>query len=273
MKKIQKVKKLSLKKHKSKGTEMKKILLTLSLLATLGNAGEQFSMSEADKKMYEEMLENNPADIFVSDGEEIFEEDFGGEEALAKFLEVSENDLAKTIAAFPQYVKKMGNVVALDQVLQAMQVVQGKKHDALNSETIFDVSAYVKSLANDLPISVDIKANKEMKASYALGKKLYTTVRGYRGLSCNSCHSLPGTVLRTQTLPGMGAANTGGTWPAYRMTLSKLVTLQERSRTCMRDAGQAPLPLGSKEMVALEVYITNLAKENKKVVVIPGLKR
>ena len=252
---------------------MKKVLLTLALSATLAISGEQFSMSEADKKMYEEMLENNPADIFVSDGEEQFDENFGGEEALAKFLEVSEKELAKDIAAFPRYVKKMGNVVGLDQVLQAMQVEQGNKKDDLNSETIFNVSAYVKSLANDLPVSIDVKANKEMETSYKLGEKLYTTVRGYRGLSCKSCHSLPGTVLRTQTLPEMGAANTGGTWPAYRMTLSTLVTLQERSATCMRDAGQEPLPLGSKEMVALEVYITNLAKENKKVVAIPGLKR
>ena len=252
---------------------MKKILLTLSLVATFVIAGEQFSMSEADKKMYEEMLENNPADIFVSDGEEIFEEDFGGEEALAKFLEVSEKELAKTIATFPKYVKKMGNVVGIDQVLQAMQVEQGNKKDALTSETIFNVAAYVKSLANDLLINIDIKENKAMEASHTLGEKLYNTARGYRGLSCKSCHSKPGTVLRTQTLPAMGVANTGGTWPAYRMTLSTLVTLQERSATCMRDAGQVPLPLGSKEMVALEVYITNLAKENKKVVAIPGLKR
>ena len=252
---------------------MKKILLTLALAGTLVTAGEQFSMSEADKQMYEEMLENNPADIFVADGEEKFDDNFGGEEALAKFLNVSEKDLAKNLATFPKYIKKMGNVVGIDQVLQAIQVEQGQKKDDLNSETIFNVSAYVKSLANDLPINIDVKENKEMETSYALGEKLYSDVRGYRGLSCKSCHSMAGSVLRTQTLPEMGASNTGGTWPAYRMTLSKLVTLQERSRTCMRDAGQAPLPLGSKEMVALEVYITNLAKEKKKVMAIPGLKR
>ena len=252
---------------------MKKVVLTLALSTAFLVSGEQFSMSKADKQMYEEMLENNPADIFVSDGEEQFDENFGGEEALAKFLEVSEKELAKHIATFPRYVKKMGNVVALDQVLQAMQVEQGSKREELSSETISNVSAYVKSLANDLAINIDVKANKEMESSFKLGEKLYTTVRGYRGLSCKSCHAMAGSVLRTQTLPEMGASNTGGTWPAYRMTLSKLVTLQERSRTCMRDAGQAPLPLGSKEMVALEVYITNLAKEKKKVMAIPGLKR
>ena len=219
--------------------------------------------------MYEELKENNPADMNVEEGMELFEE-LGDEAALAKFLEVDEKKLANYIAGFPRYIKKMGNVVGLDQVLQALQ---GKKKDDLNSESMSSLLAYVKSLANDVPINIDVKANKEMETSFDLGKKLYSEARGYRGLSCNSCHSLPGTILRTQILPEMGAQNTGGTWPAYRMTLSKLVTLQERSRTCMRDAGQAPLPLGSKEMVALEVYITDLAKNNKKVVEIPGLKR
>ena len=229
-------------------------------------------MSQADKKMYEELKENNPADMNVEEGMELFEE-LGEEGALAKFLDVNQTQLPSYIAGFPRYIAKMGNVVGLDQVLQAMQLEQGKAKDALSSESMFSMLAYVKSLANDEAINIDIKANKEMEASYALGEKLYSQARGYRGLSCNSCHALAGSILRTQTLPELGEQNTGGPWPAYRMTLSSLVTLQERSRTCMRDAGQAPLPLGSKEMVALEVYITNLAKNNKHAVEVPGLKR
>jgi len=251
---------------------LKRIVLGVSLTTAFILAGEQFSMSEADKKMYEELKENNPAEMDVEEGMELFEK-LGDEAALAKFLEVDEKKLAKYIAGFPRYIKKMGNVVGLDQVLQALQVEHDSKKDALNSELMASLLAYVKSLANEVPINIDVQANEEMKASFALGKDLYMTERGYRGLSCNSCHSLPGSVLRTQILPEMGAQNTGGTWPAYRMTLSKLVTLQERSRTCMEDAGQASLPLGSKEMVALEVYITNLAKEKKQEIEIPGLKR
>lgn len=251
---------------------LKKLLLGIILSTTLVLGGEQFSMSEADKQMYAELLENNPADMDVEAGLERFEE-LGDEEVLAKFLEVSKDDLPAYIAGFPRYVKKMGNVVGIDQVLQAMQVAQGEQKSDLNSDEIFTMQAYVKSLANDMNISIDVKENKEMQEAYALGEKLYMTRRGYRGLSCNSCHALPGAILRTQPLPEMGAANTGGTWPAYRMTLSKLITMQERSRGCMKDAGQEPLPLGSKEMVALEVYITNLAKKHKKVIAIPGLKR
>lgn len=48
---------------------MKRVALSVALVLTMATAGEQFAMSNADRAMYEEMLENNPADIFVEEGE------------------------------------------------------------------------------------------------------------------------------------------------------------------------------------------------------------
>jgi sulfur-oxidizing protein SoxA len=253
---------------------MKKILFSFALLATMATAGEQFAMSDADRAMYKEMLENNPADIFVEEGAELFEE-LGDEKALAKFLGVKEKNLAKYIATFPRYVRKLKNVVGLDQVLQAMQVEQKKEKYKLKSAKMFSMLAYVKSLANDEVPHIDIKANKHIKASYALGKKTFETPRGGRGLSCLSCHSadIVGQVLRTQPLPDLGKAGAGATWPAYRMTKSSLRTLQRRFQGCMKNALLKVIPIGSKEMVGLEVYITTLAQKEKKKIAIPGLKR
>jgi sulfur-oxidizing protein SoxA len=258
---------------------MKKVILSLAFLSTMAmlqlNAGEQFAMSDADRAMYQEMLENNPAEIYVEEGGEILEETLGGEEALAKFLGVSEKDLPKYIAGFPRYIKKLGNVVGIDQVLQAMQVEQGKEKTKLKSGKMFSMLAYVKSLANDEPMSIDVTADEHIKASYALGEKTYMTARGGRGLSCNSCHSadIVGQVLRTQPLPDLGEVAVGGTWPAYRMTKSSLRTPQRRFQGCMKNALLKVIPIGSKEMVALEVYVTKLGADKNKVIAIPGLKR
>ncbi|MCO4845151.1 MAG: sulfur oxidation c-type cytochrome SoxA [Sulfurovum sp.] len=258
---------------------MKRVILPLALLATMGtvsvSAGEQFAMSDADRAMYTEMLENNPADIFVEEGGEILEETLGGEAALAKFLEVSEKDLPKYIAGFPRYIKKLGNVVGLDQVMQAMQVEQGKEKTKLKSGKMFAMLAYVKSLANDEVINIDVEADDHIKEAYAVGKKHYMTARGGRGLSCNSCHSadIVGQVLRTQPLPDLGENNVAGTWPAYRMTKSSLRSTQRRFQGCMKNALLKVIPIGSKEMVALEVYVTTLAADKKKAIAIPGLKR
>jgi len=134
--------------------------------------------------------------------------------------------------------------------------------------------AYVKSLANDEKINLDLSEPHE-KAAYDLGKTTYMTARGGRGLSCNSCHSasIVGQVLRTQPLPDLGEVAVGGTWPAYRMTKSSLRTPQRRFQGCMKNALLKVIPIGSKEMIALEVYVTKLAQEKGKKIAIPGLKR
>jgi len=254
---------------------MKRVILPIALLVSLATASEQFAMSDADRAMYKEMLENNPADIYVEEGGELLEENLGGEEALAKFLGVSEKELPKYIAGFPRYIKKLGNVVGIDQVLQAMQVEQGKEKTKLKDKKMFSMLAYVKSLANDEQFTIDINANEQIKASYDLGKKTFETARGGRGLSCLSCHSkdIVGQVLRTQPLPDLGEAGAGATWPAYRMTKSSLRTLQRRFQGCMKNALLKVIPIGSKEMVGLEVYVSTLAQEKKKPIAIPGLKR
>jgi L-cysteine S-thiosulfotransferase len=250
-----------------------KIALSIALLSSLSFAGDQFAMSDADRAMYAEMLENNPADIMVANGEELLGEYCGGDAGLAAFLHVSEDELPAYLAGFPRYIKEFKQVVGIDQVLQGLMSKNGHKPFALKSSNMFDMSAYAKSLANDEKINIDVNANPQMKAAYALGEKTFTTKRGGRGLACLSCHSsdIIGSVLRTQPLPDLGVQNSGGTWPAYRMTKSSLRTLQRRFQGCMKNALLKVIPIGSPEMVALEVYVTDKAKG--KVIAIPGLKR
>jgi len=252
---------------------MKKTLLLLAAAAALCFGSEQFSMSDADRAMYAEMLEANPAEIFVAEGGESLESYCGGEAGLAAFLNVEEDKLPAYIAGFPRYIEKFGQVVGLDQVLQGLMAEKGHKPFPLKSKEMFAMSAYAKSIANEEPVAIDIEADEHMKKAYALGKEVFATKRGGRGLACMSCHNpaVIGSILRTQPLPDLGENNAGGTWPAYRMTKSSLRTLQRRFQGCMENALLAVIPLGSEEMVALEVYVTNEAKG--KPIAIPGLKR
>ena len=252
-----------------------KIALSIALVSSLTYAGDQFAMSDADRAMYAEMIDNNPADMMVANGEELLSEYGGGDAGLAKFLNVSEDKLPAYIAGFPRYLPEFKQVVALDQVLQGLMSKNGHKPFPLKSSNMYDMSAYVKSIANGEKSNIDINANKHMKEAYVLGEKTYMTARGGRGLSCNSCHSddIVGTVLRTQPLPDITSKGVAvaATWPAYRMTKSNLTTLAGRFQGCMKNALLAVIPLGSKEMVALEVYLTQQAKGTE--IVIPGLKR
>ncbi|MDO9207366.1 MAG: sulfur oxidation c-type cytochrome SoxA [Sulfuricurvum sp.] len=248
-------------------------LVCLALLSG-ANAEEKLSMSDADKAMYTEMLENNPAAMEVAEGEELFTS-LIGQAAYAKMLGVKEKDLPKTIANFPRFVKSAGKVVTLSQTLQMAMADVGKPVLKLESKEVVKMTAYVKSLANGQKTSIDVKANPHMKEMMTLGQSVFEERRGGRGLSCNSCHSsdVIGQRLRMQPLPDLGAKETAaaGTWPAYRMTQSQMVTLDKRMQQCMKNALLAEIPLGSKEMVALEVYVTNKTKGNE--IQIPGLKR
>ena len=250
-----------------------KTALLLTLFCSLSFGSEQFAMSDADRAMYEEMLENNPAEMDIEVGGELFEEYCNGEAGLAKFLGVSEAKLPEYIAGFPRYVEKLKMVAGLDQAMQAIMKENGHEPFKLKSGDMFGMLAYVKSLANDVPINIDVNADKHMKEAYALGKEVFETKRGGRGLACLSCHNsaVEGGILRTQPLPNLGKNNAGGTWPAYRMTKSSMRTLQRRFQGCMNNALLAVIPIGSPEMNALEVYITDMAKGN--VIAIPGLKR
>lgn len=253
-----------------------KSLIIATLLCTSPLlAGEQFAMSDSDRALYAELLENNPAEMDIEWGSELLEEHCGGDAGIAAYLGIKERDLPKYIAGFPRYIKKNNAVLGIDQVLQIIMSKHGDKPFKLKSKEMFAMLAYVKSLANDEAVAINIHENAKMKEAYTLGKEVFMTPRGGRGLSCNSCHSadIVGSVLRTQPLPDLGKVGAGATWPAYRMTKSSLRTLQRRFQGCMKNALLKVLPIGSKEMVALEVYVTNLAKENSKTIQIPGLKR
>jgi sulfur-oxidizing protein SoxA len=237
-------------------------------------AEEKLSMSDADKAMYAELLENNPAEMEVSEGEQLFG-DLIGTAGYAKMLGVKEKDLPKTIAGFPRYVEPAKRVVTLAQTIQMAAAANNKPVPKLESKEMVKMSAYVKSIANGQKTSIDVKVNKHMVEMMKLGQEVFEERRGGRGLSCNNCHSadIVGQRLRMQPLPDLGAKETAAasTWPAYRMTQSQMVTLDKRMQQCMKNALLAELPLGSREMVALEVYVTNKSKGNT--IAIPSVKR
>ena len=237
-------------------------------------AEEQMSMSEADKKMYAELLESNPAEMDVSEGEQLFT-DLTTLNDYSMMLGVKEKDLPKFLAGFPRYVEPAKKVVTIAQTIQMAAAVAQKPVPKLESKEMVKMSAYIKSLANGQKTSIDVKANKHMKEMVKLGKAVFEERRGGRGLSCNNCHSsdVVGLRLRMQPLPDLGSKQnaSAGTWPAYRMTESRMVTLDKRMQQCMKNALLAEIPLGSKEMVALEVYVTQ--KNIGNTISIPSVKR
>ena len=253
---------------------MNKFVFLLLFFASLVYSAKSFTMSQADLDMYfKEALENNPGEIELDEGSEQFDKKIG-EAKLATYLGVSEKNLPKFIAGFPRYVEKAGIVLTIDQLAQAVLKANGKKVPKLKK--LAKMGLYIKSLANDEKVHIDVHANPQMKAMYALGKKMYDERRGNRGMSCWGCHTSKDAVglrLRTQVMVDIStkARASAATWPAYRMAKAKVITVASRLQQCQKSSGQAVLPQGSREMVALEVYVTELS--NGATMAVPGLKR
>ncbi|ACN99195.1 sulfur oxidation c-type cytochrome SoxA [Sulfurihydrogenibium azorense] len=237
------------------------------------------AISEEDLALYKSGI--NPGEVFAQEvGGALFNKPMGTSNKSCASCH-SEEKLKKAVGTYPKYEPKLNTVISLQQRIQMCQKLnQGvDKPFPLNSQENTALLTYLKYIASGEKINVDTSSNPVVKEYYEYGKYVFDLKRGKRNLSCQTCHEFAaGMVLRMQRLTPLGAeyngikgTNAAAHWPGYRMTQSKVVTIEQRFQQCMSQAGMKILPLGSKEMVALELYVTSLA--NGATIEAPGLVR
>jgi len=250
--------------------------------AIFGSFGAE-GISEKDWALYQEGI--NPGEVFAEEvGGALFEKPMGPQgkscaSCHTKNGEVEER-VATAAAYYPKYDPSCGKIISLEQRIQLCQKkYQGVKPFSLKSKENTALTTYLFYLAAGTPINVDI-SSPVAKEYYEYGRYVFTLKRGKRHLSCQVCHEFAvGKLLRMQWLKPLGKDPIMGSegsraadhWPAFRMTKNKVQTLQQRFIGCQKQAGQKPLPLGSKEMVALELYVKSLS--NGVELKTPGLRR
>lgn len=264
----------------------KLLLFGLAVISTLYSVNKAVSqesgqaISDEDLALYKSGI--NPGEVFAQEvGGELFRKPMGTSNKSCASCH-SEEQLKKVVGTYPKYNKDLNAVISLQQRIQMCQKLnQGvDKPFALNSQENTALLTYLKYIASGEKINVDTSSNPVVKDYYEYGKYVYELKRGKRNLSCAVCHDYTaGMVLRMQRLAYLGVQREDGMkgtaaaahWPGYRMTQSKVVTLEQRFQQCMSQASMKVLPLGSKEMVALELYVTSLA--NGATIEAPGLVR
>ncbi|WP_293447986.1 sulfur oxidation c-type cytochrome SoxA [Persephonella sp.] len=259
-------------------------LLGLSALIISGAISEEIgqAISPEDWKLYEEGI--NPGEVFAEEvGGNLFEKLMGPKKISCASCHVKDGDVEERVATaaayYPKYDKDAGMIINLEQ---RIQICQSKHMDmkpfSLKSKENTALTTYLYYLAQGTKIDVDTKSPMA-KEYLKYGRYIFTLKRGVRNLSCQVCHEFAaGRVLRMQWLKPLGFEYNGikGTtaadhWPAFRMTKNKVQTLQQRFQGCQKQGGQKKLPLGSKEMVALELYVKSLS--NGAELKTPGLRR
>lgn len=120
----------------------------------------------------------------------------------------------------------------------------------LESEPLLSTTLYLRSLSAGQP--VDVSVSGEAEQHFQRGRVLYNQRRGQMNLACNQCHDdRAGEWVRGEQL-SQGQINN---FPAYLLRWSGVGSTHRRFQFCDDQRVAEPLPLGSDDYLALELYV------------------
>ena len=195
---------------------------------------------------------NNPGSLWVDKGKALWTTADG---ATGKSCQSCHNAAETTMkgvgATYPKYVAGEKRVVDLEQRINQERVERmGAAPYKWESEQLLALTTYVKLQSRGTP--VNISSTGPARATWLAGKAFYEERRGQLDLSCEMCHGQNNNKnLRTETL---SQGQTNG-FPTYRLSWQTLGSVQRRFRECNQQIRAEPLPYGSPEYVALELYL------------------
>jgi len=219
--------------------------------------------------------ESAPTELYEIEGEEIWKKKQGPKNVSLEQCDLGQGPgvLKGAYAGLPRYFADAGRVMDLEtRLLHCMMTLQGRSREEAakrvfgNADKASEMellSAYVARQSNGMPMSPGYSDARE-KATYELGRKLYFHRAGPWDFSCASCHGEEDKRIRMSGLPVLFkpeyARPLMSTWPAYRVSTSKIVTLQWRMNDCYRQMRMPEPEFGSETTVALIHFMTLSAR-------------
>ncbi|UCE32865.1 MAG: sulfur oxidation c-type cytochrome SoxA [Burkholderiales bacterium] len=236
--------------------------------AQSGDAAETLRQIERYRQM---LLEGNPADLVSAAGEELWKTKRG-----PKNVSLEQCDLGLgpgvvdgAYAQLPRYFADTGQVMDFEsRLVHCMVTLQGfKREDVIKKPfsgrgqehtDIEKFVSYVADMSRDMPIKVP-QSHPAEKASYERGEKIFFYRAGPYDFACSTCHAVDGQRIRLQDLPNLtqpkAAQRAFATWPAYRVSLGAIRTMQWRMADCFRQQRFPYLEYGSQASIDLITYI------------------
>jgi L-cysteine S-thiosulfotransferase len=126
---------------------------------------------------------------------------------------------------------------------------------AHETEDLLSLTAYVVHQSRGMPMNVTI--DWQNRRNFERGRDFYYRRMGQMNLSCAHCHQQNwGRRLLNETISqGHGTA-----YPIYRLEWQTLGSLHRRFRSCFFGVRAAMLPIGSPELLDLELFLAWRAK-------------
>jgi sulfur-oxidizing protein SoxA len=192
------------------------------------------------------------ASAIVAAGQKLWTAKFKDKASLAGCFP---NGGRRIAAGYPQYDARVKRVVTLEMAINQCRKAHGEAlYDPADPATMGAVLAYVRSLANNMKLSVRVPAAAEDR--FEQGRRMYFTRLGQRNYACASCH-LQGLGKRFDGAALSAPVGQATHWPEIRDGVA--VTLQARIRECLELMGAAPFPAGSDELNDVEYFLSYLS--------------
>ncbi len=195
----------------------------------------------------------NPGIIGVENAMEAWETAEGSEDKSCASCHEDVEKMAGVKAVYPKWNEEAGAVRTIEmQINDCRTTRMGAEEWKYNGGDMTDMVALLASVSRGMPVNVAIDGPAQ--STWEMGKEIYYTRYGQLELACANCHEDNwGNMIRADHL-SQGQING---FPVYRLKNTKLNTVHDRFRGCVRDTRAETFAVGSPEFVALELYVAS----------------
>jgi sulfur-oxidizing protein SoxA len=212
-------------------------------------------MSRSTQAMQRDDLQN-PAMLSVADGEAAWQRKLGlAGKSCADCHRDAATSMRGMAARYPAYEPVGARPVNLAQRINVcIERHQQATPWRFESPDLLNLEAFVALQSRGMPITPP--KDPRLAPARERGEKLFRQRLGQLDLACAQCHDEnAGKRLAGSVIPqGHPTA-----YPIYRLEWQALGSLQRRLRGCLTGIRAEPYPLGSTEMVELELYLASRA--------------
>lgn len=196
---------------------------------------------------------DNPGMVFVEAGMEAWDTVDGSEGKSCSSCHNDMDSMAGVKATYPKWNEAAGEVRTLQMQMNDCRTNRmGADAWKYDKGPAINMEAALSSVSRGMPVNIAIDGPAQ--STWEMGKELYYTRTGQLELSCANCHEDSyGMMIRADHL-SQGQING---FPVYRLKNAKLNGVHSRFKGCVRDTRAETYKPGSKEFVALELYVAS----------------
>ncbi len=196
---------------------------------------------------------DNPAMIFVEIAEDSWNTAEGSKGKSCADCHGASSDMSEVRPTYPKWNADAGEVRTLEMQINDCRTNQmGAEEWGYTSGNMVNMTALLASVSRGKPVNVAIDGPAQ--SVWEQGKEIYYTRFGQLDLACSNCHEDNyGNMIRADHL-SQGQING---FPVYRLKNTKLNSVHDRFKGCIRDTRAETFAPGSAEFVALELYVAS----------------